>query len=124
MKPLFPESGFTKELKMGGQGVERRDILRFIGIASVAGAFPGFSKWAFACSQAHVHALVAAAEQSPRGTCLQNEVQAYDRERPRVLSVYAGLHRGGLLHDQDWIGKSRLSRSSLGLAIYARLQSS
>ncbi len=38
---------------MGGQGVERRDILRFIGIASVAGAFPGFSKWAFACAQAH-----------------------------------------------------------------------
>ena len=44
---------------MGGQGVERRDILRFVGIASVAGAFPGFGKWAFACSQAHVHAPVA-----------------------------------------------------------------
>jgi hypothetical protein len=41
---------------MGGQGVERRDILRFIGIASVAGGFPGFSKWAFACAQEHAHA--------------------------------------------------------------------
>src|SRR5437764_13037588 len=38
---------------MGGQGVERREILRFIGIASVASTFPGFSKWAFACAQDH-----------------------------------------------------------------------
>ncbi len=54
---------------MGGQGVERRDILRFIGIASVAGTFPGFSKWAFACAQAHVHAPVAAAAQATPGLC-------------------------------------------------------
>ena len=35
---------------MGGQGVERREILRFIGIASVAATFPGFHQWAFACA--------------------------------------------------------------------------
>lgn len=35
---------------MGGQGFERREILRYIGIASVAATFPGFSQWAFACS--------------------------------------------------------------------------
>jgi hypothetical protein len=46
---------------MGGQGVERREILRFIGIASVAATFPGFSKWSFACAQEHVHTAVAAA---------------------------------------------------------------
>jgi len=40
---------------VGGQSVERRDILRFIGIASIAGTFPGFSKWAFACAQNHEH---------------------------------------------------------------------
>jgi gluconate 2-dehydrogenase gamma chain len=40
---------------MGGQGIERREIMRFIGIASIAGTFPGFSKWAFACAQEHVH---------------------------------------------------------------------
>lgn len=34
---------------MGGQGVERRDILRYLGIAAVAGTFPGFDQWAFAC---------------------------------------------------------------------------
>src|SRR5262249_17935009 len=38
---------------MGGQGMERREILRYIGIASVAGTFPGFSKWVFACPQDH-----------------------------------------------------------------------
>jgi len=38
---------------MGGQGMERREVLRYIGIASVAGTFPGFSKWAFACPQDH-----------------------------------------------------------------------
>jgi len=38
---------------MGGQGVERREILRFIGIASVASTFPGFSQWAFACAGEH-----------------------------------------------------------------------
>jgi len=34
---------------MGGQGFERREILRFIGIASIAATFPGFSRWSFAC---------------------------------------------------------------------------
>jgi gluconate 2-dehydrogenase gamma chain len=35
---------------MGGQGIARRDALRFIGIASVAASFPGFCQWTFACS--------------------------------------------------------------------------
>ena len=38
---------------MGGQGIERREILRYIGIAAVASSFPGFSQWAFACPQDH-----------------------------------------------------------------------
>jgi gluconate 2-dehydrogenase gamma chain len=38
---------------MGGQGIERREILRYIGIAAVAGSFPGFHQWAFACPQDH-----------------------------------------------------------------------
>lgn len=44
---------------MGGQGIERREILRFIGIASVAATFPGFSKWSFACAQDHMHAAAS-----------------------------------------------------------------
>ena len=42
---------------MGGQGTERREILRYIGIAAVAASFPGFGKWAFACSNDAPHAM-------------------------------------------------------------------
>ena len=38
---------------MGGQGIERREILRYIGIASVAAGFPGFRAWGFACAHEH-----------------------------------------------------------------------
>ncbi|HEY7615211.1 MAG TPA: gluconate 2-dehydrogenase subunit 3 family protein [Terriglobales bacterium] len=50
--------------RVGGQGVERREILRFIGIASVAAAFPGFSRWAFACSHNHSQSAVPQASSS------------------------------------------------------------
>jgi gluconate 2-dehydrogenase gamma chain len=43
---------------MGGQGIERREILRYIGIASVADSFPGFKKWAFACPQEHSNSAI------------------------------------------------------------------
>ena len=49
---------------MGGQGMERREILRYIGIASVAATFPGFKQWAFACAHAHD---APAAQQSSSG---------------------------------------------------------
>ena len=42
---------------MGGQSIERREILRYIGIAAVAASFPGFSRWAFACPMGHVQAV-------------------------------------------------------------------
>ena len=41
---------------MAGQGIERRRILRYIGIASVASTFPGFRQWTFACSHSDAHA--------------------------------------------------------------------
>jgi hypothetical protein len=41
---------------VGGQGNERREILRYIGIAAVAATFPGFSQWVFACPQEHPQA--------------------------------------------------------------------
>ena len=34
---------------MAGQGIQRREVLRILGTAAVAGRFPGFSKWGFAC---------------------------------------------------------------------------
>jgi gluconate 2-dehydrogenase gamma chain len=50
---------------LGGQGIERREILRYIGIAAVAGTFPGFNKWAFACPQDHPRAVSAASPSAP-----------------------------------------------------------
>jgi len=34
---------------MGGQGIERREVLRIMAIAAAASSFPGFSRWTFAC---------------------------------------------------------------------------
>jgi len=34
---------------MGGQGIERREILRILSAAAAVGQFPGFCKWSFAC---------------------------------------------------------------------------
>ena len=50
---------------MGGQGMERRDALRFIGIASVAATFPGFSQWAFACSHSSFESSTTQAAAQP-----------------------------------------------------------
>ena len=44
---------------MAGQSIERRRILRYIGIASVASTFPGFRQWTFACSHDEHHAVPA-----------------------------------------------------------------
>lgn len=34
---------------MGGQGIERREMLRMMAMAAAASTFPGFSRWTFAC---------------------------------------------------------------------------
>ena len=44
---------------MGGQAIERREVLRFIGMASAASAFPGFQRWVFACSRPSRTGLLA-----------------------------------------------------------------
>jgi gluconate 2-dehydrogenase gamma chain len=49
---------------MAGQGIDRRQILRYIGIASVASTFPGFRQWTFACSHDE-HAAATVLEQTP-----------------------------------------------------------
>ena len=50
---------------MGGQSIERREILRYIGIAAVAGSFPGFHRWAFACPMDHPR--IAKPQARPQG---------------------------------------------------------
>lgn len=50
---------------MAGQGVQRRDILRYIGIASVASTFPGFQQWVFACDHHRAPAPTSAQASDP-----------------------------------------------------------
>ena len=50
---------------MGGQGMERREILRYLGIASVAATFPGFHQWAFACAHHQAGATTATTNAGP-----------------------------------------------------------
>ena len=50
---------------MGGQNIERREILRFIGIAAVAATFPGFDKWVFACPQGHTETTASHVASGP-----------------------------------------------------------
>ena len=45
--------------------MERREILRYIGIAAVASTFPGFSQWAFACPQDHPQSTSSRAGSDP-----------------------------------------------------------
>jgi Gluconate 2-dehydrogenase subunit 3 len=39
---------------MAGQGMDRREVLRALALASAASSFPGFSRWSFACGD-HVN---------------------------------------------------------------------
>lgn len=50
---------------MGGQGIERREILRFISMAAVAATFPGFRQWAFACPQHHEQRKIPVTDAGP-----------------------------------------------------------
>jgi gluconate 2-dehydrogenase gamma chain len=51
---------------MAGQGVQRREILRILGVAAAAAHFPGFSKWAFASGHAGAAMQIKPAQYSPQ----------------------------------------------------------
>ena len=70
---------------MGGQAIERREVLRFIGLASVAGAFPGFDRWAFACSHNPSNGLLAQAVRPPY------EPQFFSPEQFRMVEHLAEM---------------------------------
>lgn len=38
---------------MAGQGLARRELMRIMAMAAVAGSFPGFERWSFACAATH-----------------------------------------------------------------------
>jgi gluconate 2-dehydrogenase gamma chain len=49
---------------MGGQGIDRREALRYLALASVAGRYTGFSKWVFGGSS-NPSSTTLASEQNP-----------------------------------------------------------
>ncbi len=49
---------------MGGQNIDRREVLRVLSLAAAASQFPGFDRWVFACAQAHTMPLAAKARGS------------------------------------------------------------
>jgi gluconate 2-dehydrogenase gamma chain len=52
---------------MAGQGLERREVLRILAMASVAAQFPGFRRWAFACEHVRADSLqIKDASYSPK----------------------------------------------------------
>lgn len=70
---------------MAGQGIQRREILRYIGIASVAGTFPGFGKWVFACPQGHSESVI------PKASSHQYKPLFFSDEHYRMVEQIAEI---------------------------------
>jgi gluconate 2-dehydrogenase gamma chain len=52
---------------VAGQGLERREILRMLGLASAVAACPGFERWTYAFAELPAHAAGAGATQAAAG---------------------------------------------------------
>jgi len=50
---------------MGGQAIERREVMRLLALASVASTFPGFRRWTFACDHGAGQAGLARRDDDP-----------------------------------------------------------
>ena len=50
---------------MGGQGVERREVLRILSLAAAASQFAGFDRWTFAFSHTHAETGLVKPRSSP-----------------------------------------------------------
>jgi hypothetical protein len=51
---------------MAGQGLERREVLRILSLAAGASAYPGFSRWTFACGHGGELVQVRPARYTPK----------------------------------------------------------
>jgi len=101
---------------LGGQGIERREILRYIGIAAVASSFPGFSQWTFACPQDHDHS------QSPSSKAGSYQPLFFSPEQYRMVEHLAemiipeddtpGAKRAGVAEFIDFMVANRVPVSS------------
>jgi len=51
---------------MAGQGIERREVLRYLAMGAVAARFPGFHRWAFVCNHESPATQIRPATYSPK----------------------------------------------------------
>lgn len=97
---------------MGGQGIERREILRYIGIASVAGMFPGFHQWAFACAQDPAHGTMVQPATKPYKPLFFSEPQYRMVERLAEMIIpaddTAGAKEAGVAEFIDFMVANRV----------------
>jgi gluconate 2-dehydrogenase gamma chain len=97
---------------MGGQGIERREILRFIGLASVAATYPGFNQWSFACAREHAHAAAAPAPATPYRPLFFNAQQYQMIERLAEIILPAdetpGAKEAGVAEFIDFMVANRV----------------
>ena len=76
---------------MGEQGMEQREVLRYIGLASVARTFPG-CRWAFACPHNLVEAELAQAGARPFEPLLFSQKLRQSNRSCRVLCPDGAYH--------------------------------
>lgn len=98
---------------MAGQGIERREVIRMLGMASVASAFPGFQRWAFACAQ------VKAATTGPNKAFqpqffTPGEFKLVDRLADMIIPTdeHPGAHEAGVAEFIDFMVFNGVNLSS------------
>jgi gluconate 2-dehydrogenase gamma chain len=83
---------------MAGQGLERREVLRILAIASVAAQFPGFRRWAFACEHVRADSLqIKDASYSPKFFTAA-EYATVERLTGMIIPSDGGPSDGGSSH--------------------------
>jgi Gluconate 2-dehydrogenase subunit 3 len=101
---------------MGGQGIERREVLRYIGLASVAGTFPGFCRWVFACPHSLVEAELAQAGAHPYQPLFFSQKQFLMVEQLAEMIIPAddtpGAKQAGVAEFIDFMVANRVPVSS------------
>lgn len=103
---------------MAGQGLERREIIRIMALASVASTFPGFQRWAFACEHASATRAVstqATGKYQPQ-FFTEDEFQLVDRLAELIIPAddSPGAHDAGVSEFIDFMVANEADLSDSG----------
>jgi len=90
---------------VGGQGIERRDIIRMIGLISASGVLPGFQRWGFACGHEVPGGHVASSAVFQPQFFTQEEFQLVDRLADLIIPAddHLGAHDAGVAEFIDFM---------------------